>query len=128
MCLAFLCFRTAVIFAMTGFGLGIYMGLAHDFALTPAHAHINLLGWVSFFLYGAFYALVPAAAEGLLPRLHYGLALFGATIMTAGIAVIVSGVPAAIPFAIAGAFAVYAGLLTFAWIVFRARAAAREAK
>ena len=26
----------------------------------PAHAHLNLLGWVSLFLFGVFYQLHPA--------------------------------------------------------------------
>ena len=119
--LASLCFRTAVVIAMIGFGLGIGMGVAGDFSLVPAHAHINLLGWVSFCLYGAFYALQPQAAQGLLPRLHYGLALAGVVIMTGAIAAIVSGHRSFVPVAIAGSLLVYAGLLVFAWIVFRAR-------
>lgn len=122
--LAFLCFRTAIVFALIGFGLGLYMGLARDFSFTPAHAHINLLGWVSFFLYGAFYALVPSAAEGRLPRLHYGLALLGASVMTAGITAIINGMSTAVPSAVVGAFTVYGGLVTFALVVFRARATA----
>jgi hypothetical protein len=44
--------RVAVVFAITGMALGIYMGAAQDFALSPVHAHINLVGWVSMFLAG----------------------------------------------------------------------------
>lgn len=124
--LASLCFRTAVVIALIGFGLGIGMGLARDFSLVTVHAHINLLGWVSFCLYGAFYALQPAAAQGLLPRLHYALALSGAVIMTGGIAAIVTIGYSFVPLAVAGSFMVYAGLLIFAWIVFRARFEASE--
>jgi cbb3-type cytochrome oxidase subunit 1 len=123
MSLASLCFRTAVIMGLIGLSMGIFMGMAHDFALTPAHAHINLLGWVSFFLYGAFYMLVPQAAQGWLPRLHYALSLLGMIVMTGGITLIVTGYPEFTPVAIIGSLAVYAGFLTFIWIVFRAKIA-----
>jgi len=119
--LAMLCFRTAIVIAVIGFALGIGMGMARDFTLAPAHAHVNLLGYVSFFLYAAFYALLPSAAKGILPRIHYGLALTGAALMTGGIAAVVYGYRDLIPLAFAGAFTVYVGLLVFAWIVFRAR-------
>lgn len=119
--LASLCFCTAVVIALFGFAMGIVMGLMSDFSLVAVHAHVNFLGWVSFFLYGAFYALVPGAAEGALPRIHYGLSLVGAVLMTAGIAAVIKSSHAWVPLAAAGSFIVYAGLLTFAWIVFRAR-------
>ena len=36
-------------------GLGIFMATSQDFTLMPAHAHLNLLGWVSMALYGLYY-------------------------------------------------------------------------
>ena len=42
----------AVVAAMFGMGGGIFMAITHDFTLAPAHAHLNLLGWVSMALYG----------------------------------------------------------------------------
>jgi hypothetical protein len=121
MTLAGLCFRTAVTMGLVGLSLGIGVGMTQDFSLAPAHAHVNLLGWVSFFLYGAFYMLVPTAAQGLLPRIHYALSLIGAVVMTIGIAFIVTGHAAFEPLAIGGSILVFAGFLTFVWIVFRAR-------
>lgn len=34
--------------------LWIYMGIAQDHSLTPVHAHLNLLGWVTMFLTGLY--------------------------------------------------------------------------
>ncbi len=119
--MAALCFRTAVIMGLLGLTMGIGMGITHDFSLAPAHAHVNLLGWVSFFLYGAFYMLVPGAAKGILPKVHYALSITGAVAMTGGIAMIVTGHEAFTPVAIIGSLVVYAGFLTFIWIVFRAK-------
>ena len=63
-------FRTAIVLAIAGILLGIFMGMNQDFRLAHMHAHLNLLGWVSFFIFGGYYALAPQAAEGVLPKLH----------------------------------------------------------
>ena len=54
--------RLGALFALAGVSLGYWMGMTEQFGLMPVHAHINLLGWVSMFLYGLFYRAVPAAA------------------------------------------------------------------
>jgi hypothetical protein len=119
--IAYLCLRTAVILGLVGFSMGFGMGVTQDFSLAPAHAHMNLLGWVSFFLYGGFYLLVPQAAAGWLPRVHYGLASVGTVVMVAGIAGIMLGHGATFePLAIGGSVLVYASFILFVAIVFRA--------
>ena len=119
--LAHLCLRTAVVLGFIGFSMGFGMGVSQDFSLAPAHAHMNLLGWVSFALYGAFYALIPQAALRLLPRIHYILASVGTVVMVAGIAGIYLGHGATFePLAIGGSIAVYGSFILFVFIVFRA--------
>lgn len=119
--LAHLCLRTAVVLGFIGFSMGFGMGVSQDFSLAPAHAHMNLLGWVSFFLYGALYALIPQAAVGMLPRIHYVLASVGTVVMVAGIAGIYLGHGATFePLAIGGSIAVYGSFILFVFIVFRA--------
>ena len=119
--LAQLCLRTAVVLGFIGFSIGFGMGISQDFSLAPAHAHMNLLGWVSFALYGAFYALIPQAAIGILPRIHYILASVGTVVMVAGIAGIYLGHGATFePLAIGGSIAVYGSFILFVFIVFRA--------
>jgi hypothetical protein len=44
----------AIAAGVGGMTLGFGMGVTQDFRLAPAHAHMNLLGWVSMFLYGLF--------------------------------------------------------------------------
>ena len=46
------CFLVAALSALGGMALGISMGITQDFTLSPAHAHLNLLGWVTMALYG----------------------------------------------------------------------------
>jgi cbb3-type cytochrome oxidase subunit 1 len=51
--------------ALAYFVVGMLLGLAMAFwpasiyYIRPAHAHVNLLGWVSMFIYGVAYHVVP---------------------------------------------------------------------
>ena len=55
-----LSFRAAVLMVIAGMIWGIVMGISQDHSTMPAHAHLNLLGWVSLFLFGIYYHLHPA--------------------------------------------------------------------
>jgi hypothetical protein len=58
-------FAVAPVYVMIGMCLGIYMGASEDHSLYPAHAHLNLIGWVTMALYGTFYALARDASPKL---------------------------------------------------------------
>jgi len=58
-------FAVAPIYVLIGMGFGIFMGATQDFSLAPAHAHLNLIGWVTMALYGTFYALARDASQKL---------------------------------------------------------------
>jgi hypothetical protein len=118
--------RFGVIFALIGIALGIYMGKAHDFTLMTVHAHINLVGWVSFFLAGLFYAVRPAA-DNRLAVAHIAAALPGMISLTTGIFGSVTGQAWGPPVAILGAFLVLAGFLLFTINVFRHGEGPRQA-
>jgi hypothetical protein len=115
--------RTAILLGLAGMLLGIFMGINQDFRLAHFHAHWNLLGWVAFFLYGAYYALVPAARQGLLPKVHYALALLGLGVFVIGLYGVALGDDTKTIFAAIGSLIIVAGFLVFAWIVFRTRIA-----
>ena len=121
-------FRTAIVLAIAGIVLGIFMGMNQDFRLAHMHAHLNLLGWVSFFIFGGYYALAPQAAEGVLPKLHYGLCLIGLLIFMTGLSGIALGNDLALaPLAAVGSLLLLAGFVVFAVIIFRTRIAPRAA-
>ncbi len=88
---AFYFFFTGVIAVTLGMVWGIQMSAAQDFTMGPAHAHLNLVGWVTFGLFGVYYHLVPAAAEARLAWVHYGVALAGLVAMTGGLYVYFRG-------------------------------------
>ena len=52
------CFVVAALAALGGMGLGIVMGISQDFTLAPAHAHLNLLGWVTMAIYGLIVSIL----------------------------------------------------------------------
>ncbi len=109
--------RTAVLTGLAGMVLGIVMGARHDFTLAPVHAHVNLLGWVSMFLFAAYYIIVPGA-DRRLALWQYGASLIGLVMMTIGIGGSVTGREALVPVAIFGSLFTVASMLIFTWIVF----------
>ena len=110
--------RLAVLFAIVGMGLGIGMGIAHDFVLAPVHAHVNLVGWATMFLAGLFYRTVPEA-DGVVARVHFALAAPGAVVLSTGIAGSVLNIGWGVPVAIAGSLMTFAAMLAFAFAVWR---------
>src|SRR5438477_251820 len=70
--------RTAVVYAIAGMALGIFMAISEDHSQMPTHAHMNLLGWVSMALYAAVYRLWPEAARSPLAPWHFWIANLGA--------------------------------------------------
>ena len=58
-----LSFPAAVLFVIAGMVWGLVMAISQDHSAMPAHAHLNLLGWVSLFLFGIFYHLHPTIAR-----------------------------------------------------------------
>ena len=68
-----------------GVGMGIYMGIAHDFSLAPVHAHMNLVGWASLALFGITYRLYPQLQQGWAAKLHFTLAAPAAFLFPIGI-------------------------------------------
>jgi hypothetical protein len=121
-------FRVSVMLALVGMAAGIAMGIKQDFSLAPAHAHLNLLGFVVLFLAALYYRVVPEAAATLLAKVHAVTAIIGAIVFPIGIAGVLSfGHERFEPVVIIGALIVFSGMAQFAFIVFRAGSAAQPA-
>ena len=78
-------FATAAIFALIGMLWGIQMSASQDHSLSPAHRHLNLIGFVTMSLYAIYYALTPQAAGSRLAKIHYYLTLIMVLVMVPGI-------------------------------------------
>lgn len=123
-------FRAAFVFFAVGVGLGVAMGATSDFTLRPVHVHVNLLGWVGFFIYGAFYRLFPAAAATKLASAHFWSAVVGLPPMLVGLGLVVSGNEAiGVPMLLAGEAVTVVSVALFLVVGFAAtRGAAVEAE
>jgi hypothetical protein len=118
-----LCFRAAVLMAAAGMIWGIVMGISQDHATLPAHAHLNLLGWVSLFLFAIYYHLHPAVDRTALASLQVWVWITGTIIMTIGVALVHSGREIGDPIAAVSSLVVLVDMLIFGWLVFRSESA-----
>jgi len=118
-------FRVSVTLGLVGMALGIVMGIRQDFTLAPAHAHLNLLGFVALFLAALYYRVVPEAAQNRLARVHAVVAIAGALLFPIGIASVLFDHERFQPLVIAGALTVFVSMLLFAVVVFRVGGGAR---
>lgn len=113
-------FATGVICVLFGMLWGIRMGMSDDFTLAPAHAHLNLLGWVTMALYGTFYALTHTTMSPRLAWLNFALSLVGGIIMIPALALFLSSNDSAlVPVMAVGEGLTVLGMLVFALSVFR---------
>ncbi len=63
--------QIAAMYMLIGAGLGIAMGISHDFTLSSVHAHISLLGWATMSIAGIVYILLPGCSRSRLALLHF---------------------------------------------------------
>ena len=112
-----MCVGTLVL--LIGMLAGIAMGIRQDFALAPAHAHLNLVGGVLLFVFGLYYRLVPAAGSTGLAKVQGWLHIVGAILFPAGIALVVLKGTSYIAAPVIGSLIVVAAMALFAVIVFR---------
>ncbi len=107
-----LAFYTAASFCLlVGMLWGVKMGISQDFSLSPAHAHLNLLGWASLAIMGTFYAL--RREGGRLAWVNFALSASGAVIMCGFLALVLSGQPQAEAGVVVGSLMSILGLLVF---------------
>lgn len=79
-------FIVAILFALTGMVLGIWMGMTgeQEFNYGAVHAHINLVGWATLFLCGLWYRGQPQVRGGW-AEAHFWTALVGAILLVIGV-------------------------------------------
>jgi cbb3-type cytochrome oxidase subunit 1 len=110
----------ATLFVVAGMLWGMQMSITRDYQLAPAHAHNNLIGFVTMAVYGFYYRLVPAAAARRLAVVHFCVALLGALLFGPGIALAVTG-QGEIMAEVSSILVLLAALL-FAWTVWTNKA------
>jgi hypothetical protein len=111
----------AVLQVLVGMGIGIAMAISQDFTLAPAHAHNNLLGWVSMAIFGLFYLLVPEVGAKRLATVHFWVALVANVVFPIGIGMVVTGRGEVL--SIIGSLLEVLNMLLFGWNVWTSRTA-----
>ena len=84
-------FTVAVLCGLVGMSWGMYMGATQQFTMAPAHAHLNLLGWVSLSIMGTFYALMGGPPNKALGWANFILSSLGVVIMVPILANLLAG-------------------------------------
>ena len=121
-------FPVAVLMVVAGMTWGIIMAVSHDHSAMPAHAHLNLLGWVSLFLFGLFYHLHPAIDRSRAALVQVTVWIVGTVILTFGVGLLHTGHDIGQPFAAGGSFIVLASMLQFGWLVVRREQTAKAVR
>jgi len=120
-------FRLSVTIGLAGMVFGIVMGIRQDFVLVPAHAHLNLVGFVTLFLSALYYRVFPQAAASRLARYQAVISAVGAILFPVGIAsVLIGGHDRFEPLVIAGSLTVLVGMVLFTIIVYRTAGSERQ--
>ena len=117
-------FGAAVLYALAGMLMGMHMGMANDHTMAPVHAHINLLGWASLAIMGAFYGLAGAQAPMKLGWANFTLSNLGNLMALPMVALIQQGKPPILPLLVGGELAIVAGMLLFGLAVLQVGRAA----
>lgn len=117
--LTYFCAILGALAGISGMALGIYMGLAEDHSLTPAHAHANLLGWVSMMLYGLYHRGAPQDAQAI-RWVQVGLGALGFLGLSGGLAMyLATGNDVFRPLIIIGSLSAILSIVLFAAILIR---------
>ncbi|MDQ0253137.1 hypothetical protein J2S74_000509 [Evansella vedderi] len=76
--------QMAAIYAVIGVFIGSHMAGAADYRWNTVHGHILLVGWLSLFAFGIFYAVFRIPKESKLANAHVWTAVFGSIGLTTG--------------------------------------------
>jgi hypothetical protein len=109
----------SVVILLVGMLAGIVMGVEQNFALGPAHAHLNLVGGVLLFLFGLYYRLFPAAGQSALAKIQGWLHIIGGILFPIGVAIVIVEGDSYVALPIVGSLIVIVATALFAVIVFR---------
>jgi hypothetical protein len=116
---AFLAF--GVLCVLVGMAYGIHMAVEQDYTTAPAHAHLNLLGFVLSAIFAFYYHLVPAA-QTRLGWIHFGVHAVAVILMFPGVIMADTGQGDTLA-KIASVLAILA-MMIFAWILITSRSKA----
>jgi hypothetical protein len=107
-------FIGSIAFGLLGIVLGLAMAISQDHSAMPAHAHVLVIGWLSFAVFGFFYHLFPTAAASMAARIHCWLATVSAPLLFVAVYLVVTGNTAVEPLAATASIAYALSYVAFA--------------
>ena len=119
-------FKAAILFLLVGICMGLQMSISGNHNVIGAHAHTNLLGWVTSALFGTYYALNKEKAAQRLAMIQFGVYTLGVVVMVPSLYLLLQGNAGAEPFVAISSLIAFLGVAIFAFIVFAPAPAARE--
>jgi len=104
----------ALLWAVAGMLLGLYMGLAEDLKLLTVHVAMMLSGFVTLALYGALYRLWPGMKKSPLAIVQFWISAVGVAVLIIGTYLLVT--KGSVPLAAIGSLAMIVGAALLAWL------------
>ena len=104
---AFWFFLAAIFYGLLGMVLGLQMAISEDHGPMPVHAHILVIGWLSFAIFGFFYFQFANTVARFASLVHAWAAQISLAGLIIGLWFVYTGNGAFVPLA-AGASIVYA--------------------
>ena len=86
-----LALRSAPLVLLIGMGFGIFMAASQDHTLMPAHAHLNLLGFVATLLMGLVYRIDPVVDASALAKAQIWIWLAAVAVMFVSLCLLLYG-------------------------------------
>ena len=107
-------FISSIVYGLLGMLLGLSMAISSDHGQMPTHAHIMVIGWVSFSLFGFYYLQFGKAMRRTLSLVHFWMAQASMASLAIGLWLHYSGRPQFEPVAAVSAIAYALSFLVFA--------------
>jgi len=109
-------FILALIYAICGMLLGLYMGLSQDHTQMPTHAHAMVLGWLMSGFFAFFYHFFPEIGRSWLAKVHFWFTAAAGIVLLVSLYFVVGGNTQLEPVTGISSILYFVGLLLFAWI------------
>jgi uncharacterized protein involved in response to NO len=109
-------FILALIYAICGMLLGLYMGISQDHTQMPVHAHAMVLGWLMSGFFAFFYHFFPEIGRSQLAKAHFWLTAASGIVLLVSLYFLFDGNVALEPVAGISSIAFAACFLLFVWI------------
>jgi hypothetical protein len=109
-------FTLAIIYALCGMALGLYMSISQDHSQMPVHAHTMVAGWLMSSVFAVFYHLFPALRASALASVHFWLTAVSGIGLLVGLFFLLGGNEAIEPVVAISSMGFYLAMLLFAFI------------